>query len=45
MTFLGSLIGIAYGFVSGFLVGYFIALVHNWVAGPQVADTTRACVS
>jgi hypothetical protein len=31
VTFLGSLIGFAYGFVSGCLVGYSIARVYNWV--------------
>jgi len=31
VTFLGSLIGLAYGFISGFLVGYFVARVYNFV--------------
>jgi hypothetical protein len=31
VTFLGSLIGFAYGSVSGFLIGYFVARIYNWV--------------
>ena len=31
VSFLGSLIGFAYGFVSGSLLGYFVARVYNLV--------------
>ncbi len=31
VTFVGSLIGFAYAFICGFLVGYFIARVYNWI--------------
>jgi len=31
VTFLGSLIGFAYGCVVGFAVGYFIAATYNWI--------------
>jgi hypothetical protein len=29
VTFLGSVIGLGYGFVSGFVVGFTIAVLHN----------------
>ncbi len=32
VTFLGSVIGFAYAFVSGFAGGYFIAWIYNWIA-------------
>jgi hypothetical protein len=32
-TFVGSLIGLAYGFIGGFLIGYFVARMYNWFAG------------
>jgi hypothetical protein len=32
VTFLGSLIGFAYAFVSGFMGGYFLATVYNLIA-------------
>jgi hypothetical protein len=32
VTFVGSLIGSGYGFVSGFLGGYVIASLYNWFA-------------
>jgi hypothetical protein len=32
VTFLGSLIGFAYAFVCGFVVGYSVARVYNWIA-------------
>lgn len=32
VTFLGSLVGFGYGFVCGFLAGYFLATVYNVVA-------------
>jgi hypothetical protein len=31
VTFLGSLIGLAYGLAVGFIGGYFIAGVYNWI--------------
>jgi hypothetical protein len=31
VTFLGSLVGFAYGFASSFLAGYFVATVYNRV--------------
>lgn len=31
VTFVGSLIGLAYGFVSGFAGGYLIARIYNWL--------------
>ena len=33
VTFLGSLIGFAYAFVCGFLVGFFVAKIYNWTLG------------
>lgn len=37
VTFLGSLIGFAYAFVLGFLTGYFVAHLYNWVTRLQEA--------
>jgi hypothetical protein len=31
VTFVGSLIGAAYGFVCGFVVGAFVAKMYNWL--------------
>ena len=31
VTFLGSLIGLAYGFFAGFVIGYFVASTYNWL--------------
>jgi hypothetical protein len=31
VTFMGSLIGAAYGFVCGFAVGAFVAKMYNWI--------------
>ncbi len=33
VTFVGSLIGFAYGFVCGFAGGYFVARMYNWIVG------------
>ena len=33
VTFSGSLVGFAYGFLCGFLGGYCIARMYNWIAG------------
>ena len=32
VTFVGSLIGAAYGFICGFLGGYFVSRIYNWLA-------------
>ncbi len=32
VSFVGSLIGAAYGFGCGFVLGYFVARMYNWVA-------------
>lgn len=32
ITFLGSLIGFAYFFAGGFIIGYFVARIYNWLA-------------
>ena len=32
VTFLGSLIGLAYGLVIGFCIGYGVAFLYNWIA-------------
>ena len=31
VTFVGSLIGFAYGAASGFVVGYSVAIIYNWI--------------
>ena len=31
VTFVGSIIGFAYAFVCGFLIGYFVAKMYNWI--------------
>jgi hypothetical protein len=31
VTFIGSLIGLGYGFVLGFLSGYSVARIYNWI--------------
>ncbi len=33
VTFVGSLIGLGYGFVTGFIIGYVVSRVYNWIAG------------
>ena len=35
VTFIGSLIGFAYGFGCGFIGGYFVARMYNWIAGTR----------
>ena len=32
VTFTGSLVGFAYAFVLGFIIGYSVARIYNWVA-------------
>ncbi|HEY7321684.1 MAG TPA: hypothetical protein VIE89_29305 [Candidatus Binatia bacterium] len=31
VTFLGSLIGLVYGFATGFGIGYVVARIYNWI--------------
>ena len=31
VTFMGSLIGLAYGFACGFIGGYLVACLYNWI--------------
>lgn len=31
VSFWGSFIGLAYGFITGFFFGYLIALLYNWI--------------
>jgi hypothetical protein len=33
VSFVGSLIGFAYGFLSGCIIGYFVARIYNWTVG------------
>jgi hypothetical protein len=33
VTFVGSLIGFAYGFGCGFIGGYLVARMYNWIVG------------
>ena len=33
VSFVGSLIGFGYGFLSGFVLGYFVARIYNWIVG------------
>jgi hypothetical protein len=43
VTFVGSLIGFAYAFVTGFVIGYFVARIYNWIADIRDrAGPTRA---
>jgi len=39
VTFAGSLIGFAYGFVTGFLGGYSTAKIYNWFVRAAKTDT------
>jgi len=32
VTFVGSLVGLAYAFLCGFVVGYSVARMYNWIA-------------
>lgn len=32
VTFAGSVLGLGYGFASGFLGGFLVAVMHNWFA-------------
>lgn len=42
VTFLGSLVGFVYGAVSGFLLGYLVARLYNWLAGLRDDRSQRA---
>lgn len=33
VTFVGSLIGFAYAFVCGFVAGYLVSSLYNWIVG------------
>ena len=37
VTFVGSLIGFGYGFVTGFAIVFFIATIYNWIANLREA--------
>lgn len=39
VTFLGSLIGLGYGLVLGFLAGYLVATVYNWLVSRKTERT------
>ncbi len=39
VTFVGSLIGCAYGMVVGFLIGYVVASLYNWLV--DIKDSRR----
>ena len=45
VTFVGSLIGFGYGFVLGFLGGYCVSTIYNWIAdareGKREAQPSR----
>lgn len=41
VTFAGSLVGFAYGFGGGFLVGYFTAKIYNWIADLRDGGASR----
>jgi hypothetical protein len=41
VTLLGSFIGLAWGFVIGFLIGAFVALIYNRIAGWREASASR----
>jgi hypothetical protein len=36
VTFVGSLIGLGYGFVTGFIAGYLISILYNWLGAKRV---------
>jgi len=41
VTFVGSLIGLAYGFITGFLAGYFMAIMYNLFGARRVRRRDR----
>ncbi len=45
VTFVGSLIGFAYGAVVGFCGGYLIARIYNWVASRRDKPRLRGLLS
>jgi hypothetical protein len=42
VSFVGSLVGFGYGFITGFAGGYFVAVVYNWVAGLRKSSRPTA---
>jgi hypothetical protein len=42
VTFLGSLVGFAYGLAGGFVVGYFVARIYNWLVDIRNSRGARA---
>jgi hypothetical protein len=38
VSFVGSLIGFVYAFGCGFIGGYFVARIYNWIAGLRDGD-------
>jgi hypothetical protein len=40
VTFIGSLIGLGYGFILGFLAGYSVARIYNWVVDWKLARSS-----
>ena len=41
VTFAGSLVGFAYAFVCGFVVGYFVASLYNWLVDRREGKLQR----
>ena len=42
VTFVGSLIGFAYAFVAGFMIGYSVARIYNFIVDIKDKRPTRA---
>jgi hypothetical protein len=42
VTWLGALVGFGYAFLIGFLVGYFVAAVYNWLVHLRDGQATGA---
>jgi len=42
VSFFGSLIGLGYGFVTGFIAGYLVATLYNWFGGIREARRDKA---
>jgi hypothetical protein len=38
VTFVGSLIGLGYGFLTGFIVGYLVTTLYNWFGAKRQAS-------
>jgi hypothetical protein len=41
VTFTGSLVGLGYGFVTCFIIGYFVARLYNWIVGFKLQRLTE----